>query len=154
MVLVLIFKDIHRNFHCVINFQIVQVSMARKRNRSSEPAEIKYKCMEENCNHMSSIRFLPNHHLAQHGNQSGRFECSLCGYRCSNKAVCILKHICRAHRKGEAKARFNPYLNPGEHRVKTEHTDECRDEKLNVKPKRIRKSSVKKTVVKRNKQGL
>ena len=105
--------------------------------------------MEENCNHMASIRFFPNHHLAQHGNESGRFECSLCGYKCSHKAICVVKHIRREHRKGNAMARFNPFLNLGERRVKTEHTNECRDEKVTVKPKRIQKAVGKKTSGKR-----
>ena len=60
-----------------------------------------------------------------------------------------MKHIRRAHRKGKATARFNPFLNPGERRIKTEHTDECRDEKLTVKPKRIRKVVGKETSEKR-----
>ena len=119
--------------------------MVRRRNRSKEPAEKGYECIEEGCDSVVKNRFFPEHYETHHRMRSGRFECSICGYKCSNKAVCISKHIRRVHKNSEARVIYNPYLNQEECRIKNEHTDECGDEKAKVKPKRIRKVSKKKT---------
>ena len=118
--------------------------MARRRNRLNEPAEKAYKCVMEECNFVLRNRFFPKHYVKHHERPTGRFVCSACDYKCSNKAICVTKHIRRAHKNSKARAIYNPFLNPEARRVKTEHTDECREEKLRAKPKRIRKVSKKK----------
>ena len=117
--------------------------MVRRRNRSKEPAEKGYECIEEGCDSVVKNRFFPEHYETHHRMRSGRFECSFCGYKCSYKAVCIAKHIRRVHKNSEARVIYNPYLNQEECRIKNEHTDECGDEKAKVKPKRTRASKKK-----------
>ena len=73
--------------------------MANGRNRPGEPAEKAYKCIIEKCNFELRNRFFPKHYVTHHEKHTGRFVCSACGYKCSNKARCILKHIRRAHKK-------------------------------------------------------
>ena len=118
--------------------------MVKRRNRIGEPAEVAYKCVIEECDFVLRNRFFPEHYITHHEMPTGRFKCNACTYKCSYKARCIIKHIRRAH-KGKARAVYNPFLNQEAHRVKTEHTDDCGDEKLAAKPKRIRKVLKKKT---------
>ena len=78
----------------------------------------------------------PQHYLNVHESDTGRFECSGCGYQCSNSDICIQNHIDEIHEEEEnAEASFNPFRKQNLPRITNQHTDQCRDDRVKVKVK-------------------
>ena len=78
----------------------------------------------------------PQHYLNVHESDTGRFECSGCGYQCSNSDICIQNHIDEVHEEEEnAEASFNPFRKQNLPRITNQHTDQCRDDRVKVKVK-------------------
>ena len=126
--------------------------MAKERvKRGGEPAERAYRCLTNNCRKKLRNRYFPEHYEEIHQLQTGRFECSSCNFMCSRQARCIIKHIKKAHKSDAATAIFNPFKCQEAPRIKGEHTDDCRREKLMAKvaTKKARKVTARKTTAKR-----
>ena len=103
--------------------------MVRRKN----PGGKLRKCIVASCTVKLKNSDFPLHYSQIHGSETGRFECSQCGYSCSNSDICIDNHIDKAHEKEDkAEASFNPKRKSDSPRITNQCTDQCRDEKVKV----------------------